>query len=94
METSEKPKIESKKAVIPSFIYKSYPRLRVALSNRNKLYNFQLELVERLEAEGKVWVIRPEKPLEVDRMETNVKKLTALYEEGYQCAKKMFSVKE
>ena len=45
----------------------------------------------RLEADGKVLVIRPEKPLEVGRMETNVKKLTALYEEGYQCAKKLFS---
>jgi len=76
---------------IPSFMYKKYPRLRVALSNRNKLYNYQLELVERLETEGKVEVIRPEKPLEVDRMETNVKKLTALYEEGYECAKAFFN---
>lgn len=76
---------------VPSFIYRKYPRLRVALSNRSRLYNSQLDLVERLEAEGKVLVIRPEKPLEVGRMETNVKKLTALYEEGYQCAKKLFS---
>ena len=71
-------------------MYKKYPRLRVALSNRNKLYNYQLELVERLETEGKEEVIRPEKPL-VDRMETNVKKLTALYEEGYECAKAFFN---
>ncbi|MBQ8520282.1 MAG: patatin family protein [Bacteroides sp.] len=73
---------------VPSFIYKEYPRLRVALGNRNKLYNAQLDLVERLEAEGKVVVIRPEKPLEVDRMERNIRKLTDLYEEGYECAKK------
>ena len=74
---------------VPSFIYKKYPRLRVALRNRNKIYNEQLELVERLEEEGKIIVIRPEKPIVVGRMETSVKKLTDLYEQGYACAKKV-----
>ena len=79
-----------KKVYVPNFIYKEYPRLRVALRNRNKVYNEQLEMVERLEDEGKIKVIRPLKPIVVDRMETNVSKLTGLYEEGYDCAKKMF----
>ena len=80
----------TKKVPVPSFIYKQYPRLRVALRNRNKLYNEQLELVERLEDEGKIIVIRPEKPIVVGRMETSVKKLTDLYHQGYACAKKVF----
>lgn len=75
---------------IPKFIYKRYPRMRVALSKRLRAYNEQLELVERLEDEGKITVIRPFKPLEVDRIETDIKKLTDLYEEGYACAKKVF----
>ena len=79
----------TKDVPVPSFIYKQYPRLRVALRNRNKLYNQQLELVERLEKEGKIIVIRPEKPIVVGRMETSVKKLTDLYEQGYVCAKKV-----
>ena len=79
-----------KEVMVPRFIYKEYPRLRVALRNRNKVYNEQLELVERLEDEGKIKVIRPLKPIVVDRMETNVRKLTDLYEEGYECAKIMF----
>ena len=78
----------TKKVPVPSFIYKQYPRLRVALRNRNKIYNEQLELVERLEEEGKIIVIRPEKPIVVGRMETSVKKLTDLYNQGYECAKK------
>lgn len=78
-----------KKAFVPNFIYKQYPRLRVALRNRNKLYNAQLELVERLESEGKIIVIRPEKPIVVDRMETSTQKLTDLYLEGYACAQKV-----
>ena len=79
-----------KEVMVPRFIYKEYPRLRVALRNRNKVYNEQLELVERLEDEGKIKVIRPLKPIVVDRMETNVRKLTDFYEEGYECAKRMF----
>ena len=79
-----------KEVIVPRFIYKEYPRLRVALRNRNKVYNAQLEMVERLEDEGKIKVIRPLKPIVVDRMETNVRKLTDLYEEGYECARKMF----
>ena len=81
-----------KEVIVPRFIYKEYPRLRVALRNRNKVYNAQLEMVERLEDEGKIKVIRPLKPIAVDRMETNVRKLTDLYEEGYECARKMFEV--
>lgn len=79
-----------REVIVPHFIYKEYPRLRVALRNRNKVYNEQLEMVERLEDEGKIKVIRPLKPIVVDRMETNVRKLTDLYEEGYDCARKMF----
>ena len=74
---------------VPAFIYRRYPRLRVALSNRLRLYDDQLALVERLEDEGRITVIRPEQPLEVDRITTDVKKLTALYEEGYRCAEKV-----
>ncbi|MDE6800657.1 MAG: patatin family protein [Phocaeicola sp.] len=74
---------------IPHFIYKKYPRLRVALSRRCQVYNEQLELVEQLEDEGKIRVIRPARRMEVDRIETDIKKLTALYEEGYICAKRV-----
>jgi predicted patatin/cPLA2 family phospholipase len=75
---------------LPFFIYRKYPELRSALTKRNELYNGQLELVERLEEQGKVVVIRPKNPLSVGRMETNVDKLTALYNEGYACAKELF----
>lgn len=80
----------SKDMKIPHFIYKKYPRLRVALSNRCKAYNQQLEMVERLEDGGKIHVIRPEKPVVVDRIEKDVNKLRDFYQEGYECAKKMF----
>lgn len=74
---------------LPAFIYRKYPHLREALKMRSILYNNQLELIERLEKEGNTIVIRPEKPIVVDRMEKNVQKLTDLYNEGYACAKKI-----
>lgn len=68
---------------IPHFIYKNYPRLRVALSHRIEAYNQQLEMIERLEDEGKIVCIRPMRPMEVGRIEKNISKLEALYEEGF-----------
>lgn len=74
---------------IPFFMYRRFPALRDAIRNRNAHYNEQVSLIEELEAEGKITVIRPEKPIEVDRVERNIDKLNALYEEGYNCAAKI-----
>lgn len=68
---------------IPHFIYKNYPRLRVCLSRRCYEYNKQLEMVEEMERSGQVVCIRPERPLEVSRIEKDVEKLERLYEEGF-----------
>lgn len=68
---------------IPCFIYRKYPRLRVVLSRRLAAYNAQLEYVERMEDEGRVICIRPERPMEVDRIEKDIAKLERLYEEGF-----------
>ena len=66
--------------------YKKYPALSKALQERNAVYNRTMDLIERLEAEGKVTVIRPLKPVEVGRMEKDTAKLRALYQEGYDIA--------
>ena len=69
---------------IPKFLYKEYPRLRVALSRRTAEYNKQLDLIERMEDWGEIIVIRPERPLEVGRITQDTDKLERLYEEGFQ----------
>ena len=68
---------------VPKLFYGEYPRLRVALSRRVEEYNKQLELIERMEDWGEVICIRPERPMEVDRLCRDVEKLEALYEEGF-----------
>ena len=71
---------------LPPFIYGRYPQLREAIRRRNVLYNEQLALVERLEDEGTLTVLRPERPIEVARIERDTRKLAALYDEGYSLA--------
>ncbi len=75
---------------IPHFIYTRYPRLRVVLSNRCRVYNEQLEMIEKMEDEGSIISIRPQKKVMVNCIDKDVKRLRELYDEGYQCAERVF----
>lgn len=75
-----------KPTTVPWFFYRKYPLLREAIRRRNALYNEQIDLVERLEDKGELVVIRPQKPITVDRIERDTRKLLDLYNEGYECA--------
>lgn len=68
--------------------YRKYPLLQKALAERNYRYNKTMDLIEKLEDEGKIMVIRPVKPIQVGRMEKDTDKLRDLYMEGYEEARK------
>lgn len=72
----------SKDRKIP-YLYKKYPRLRVALGRRHQAYNEQIQMIDDLEAAGKITCIRPIRPMEVNRIEKDTDKLERLYEEGF-----------
>lgn len=74
---------------LPSFIYRQYPEIREKLRTRYRRYNERMDFIDELETNGKALVIRPERPIEVGRTETDINKLIALYEEGYACGKKI-----
>jgi predicted patatin/cPLA2 family phospholipase len=78
-----------KPSFVPPFAYGKYPAMREAIRQRNMLYNRQISLVEELETRGELVVIRPERPIQVDRMERDTRKLLDLYEEGYASAAKI-----
>ncbi len=68
------------------FIYLRYPRFRGlcrAFSNRHIGYNETMDLIERLEEEGRVFVIRPSEAIPVGRAESDKRKLYAAYDKGY-----------
>lgn len=73
---------------IPKFIYRQYPRLRMVLSRRHACYNEQLEMIDRMEAEGRILAIRPLTPPQVSRLENDPQKLIDLYEQGYEAARR------
>lgn len=62
--------------------YKQYPNLVRALLETPRRYSRELDELDRLEAEGKIFVIRPPEPVTVSRTERDVTKLRALYAQG------------
>ena len=79
---------------VPFFFYRKYPNVKDAIRSRNTMYNKQMELVERMESEGRVEVLRPIAPVEVGRIERDTDKLLALYREGYNLAAQIEFEKE
>ena len=67
--------------------YKNHKGLIAAMENRYKNYNDTLDLLDKLEKEGKCFIIRPSKPLEVSRFERDKNKLEDIYNRGYEDAK-------
>lgn len=84
----------SKPTKVPFFFYRKYPNAKKAIRLRNSIYNKEIELVEQMEKEGSVAVLRPIKPIEVGRMERDTDKILALYNEGYDLAAQIEFEKE
>lgn len=70
--------------------YRDYPELVGAIENRYRVYNETLDYIEEQEKQGRVFVIRPQKPVEVKRAEKNLNKLSALRTDGYNDAKREY----
>ena len=62
------------------------PELRAALEEVPERYNRMQEEIDRLESEGRIFVIRPQSRVTVSRVEQDVKKLENLYKEGREYA--------
>ena len=78
---------EFPRAVLRS-VYRDYPKLVDAMMNRPDVYNSQLDLITRLEKEGKAVEVRPSSPLAVGRYEKNREKLLEIYKLGRKDALK------
>ncbi len=69
--------------------YKSYPALVRTTILRNVKYNRQMDTIERLEKEGKIYVLRPLIPT-VSRLEKDYDMLMNFYEHGYCLMKREY----
>ena len=70
--------------------YKKYPAIIEAMKNRHEMYNKEMEYIEQEEKEGRIFVIRPSKPITIGRLEKDREKLTALYNEGVKDAENCY----
>jgi predicted patatin/cPLA2 family phospholipase len=80
------PTMNSYLRVLYQTFYKEFPQLIETILNRPAMYKKQLALLDCLQEEGKVFVIRPSVP-EIKRFETDSDKLEAYYQHGRQTAK-------
>lgn len=69
--------------------YRKYPNLVRSILNVPRRYNAEMDELDRLEAQGKIFVIRPPEPVEVKRTEKDVAKLQALYDQGVETCRKV-----
>ncbi len=72
--------------VLPRFYQKSYPRLAETIANRHALYNKTLERLETGDYPADIVLIRPKEKMAINRFSTNLKKIHASIEQGYQDA--------
>ncbi|MDE5415515.1 patatin-like phospholipase family protein [Alkalihalobacterium chitinilyticum] len=81
----------TKAAMFAKFIYRKHPKIAELLEKRHLVYNDTLALLEEQENAGEVFVIKPSIEVPVSRIERNQARLLALYELGYEDAKKQYS---
>ena len=70
------------KNALAGLFYGKYPHFIKRLKNRADDYNRMVEDVQKLEAEGKIFVIRPQTPLEIGRMSHDPEEMSRAYERG------------
>ncbi|MCG8579640.1 MAG: patatin family protein [Bacteroidales bacterium] len=63
--------------------YAKYPKLVEKILSRADSYNATLDELEKLEQEGRVYIIRPKAQMTVSRIENNPHKLDKLYQQGF-----------
>jgi predicted patatin/cPLA2 family phospholipase len=70
------------------WFYRKHPKVYEMLCRRADKYNDALRQLKQLEKEGIVYVIRPDKPIEIKRIENNPVKTRKVFEDGVNAGKK------
>ncbi len=74
--------------LMAKFIYRKYPKFKKALLNRHLMYNNTVKRILELEKKGDIFVIRPQNPLNIGRLEKDPNILQAIYDIGFNDALK------
>lgn len=83
----------TKRHWLPQEVYqlaiKEYPEMARAIVNSSEKYNEGLRLAKKLQKEGKALIIAPDDCCHVETLIKNKRNLKALYQKGYEDAKKI-----
>jgi len=75
--------------------YRKYPKFRHSLDIRHKMYNEELDLIQKMASEGKIIDIRPSSPLTISRLSRSLEELNYTYNLGEtDCKAKLSQIKE
>ncbi len=77
-----KPEISNTMKRVYKRVYHKYPKLVEKLCTMPERYNALKEHINELEKQGRIFVVAPEVPVTVSRLEKDKEKLRKLYEEG------------
>lgn len=68
--------------------YGKYPGLVEAVARRHIMYNDALDFIKKEEAAGRLFVLRPDAPLNIGRVEKDPEKLTRIHDMGFAVAER------
>lgn len=76
--------VKKKNKLMPlmNLVYRQYPNLLSTMAKRHEVYNQATAYVREQEAAGKIFVLRPEAPLDIHRVEHDKERIQAVYDLG------------
>lgn len=83
-------KEELKGKMLFEMAYRKYPRFLDVLLARNESYNRTLEYCEKMEREGRLFILAPSAGYQVGRTEKSLERREALYAHGYALMEQEF----
>lgn len=72
----------------PLALYRRYPEFAEVLEHTNEIYNQDCNELERLESDGRLFVISPSYGMPITRLENDMERLGSLYWLGYSDGKR------
>ncbi len=85
----KKPNYESRYRITKR-VFSKYPEFAEKIAHSHDGYNAECDELEKLNAEGKIFMISPSKPITIGRLEKNVDKLADLYYDGLKDAEAIY----
>lgn len=82
---------KKEQTALAKLVYRKYPKFVQTLLSRHTNYNKTVEEIVEMEKKGEIFVIRPERSLDIGRLEGDPEKIQRVYDTGRADAEKYMS---